>query len=515
MILTILHLRLSIAGPMTQFSTADNPTARVNSLMTRFYTFLYLPVFNFNLLIYPQTLSFDWGMDAIPRITAFFDPRNFFATFFYLTLACVTFKCIARARESPTSSSSSPSVVASAAPSLVSLHKRKVGRTIQKRKHQQQQSSNNSNISNNNNSSAYNYNYAKPNEGAWLASQKHNQLWSSSSESTNNNCFACKNNMDYHMSANQMNNNNNCSSYDYNLSVAVEPTPSSPEQNGIKQSSSISLSPLKKYIRNNNTIVYSGDDDNNNNNNNDSMSNMNMNSNNNGNEEFASDSNNNNLYVMDNHTSAATTMMTTTMRVFHNGGVGKCTRRFCMKSLRVRSAIRDYSSRLIKAAVQRAIASSSSEEMHTKLNGTSAVLISITILILPFLPATNLFFYVGFVVAERILYLPSVGYCLLIGLGLGKLINSQVQYGGNGSSSSSGGGRMKHKRTEKFNIKSIATMLCVAVMISAFCVKTVRRNRDWFDEESLYRSAVKVNPPKGEFKHCIYGFYLVFIFCHD
>ena len=31
----------------------------------------------------------------------------------------------------------------------------------------------------------------------------------------------------------------------------------------------------------------------------------------------------------------------------------------------------------------------------------------------PFIPATNLFFYVGFVVAERILYIPSIGFCLL------------------------------------------------------------------------------------------------------
>ncbi|KAG5677610.1 hypothetical protein PVAND_007354 [Polypedilum vanderplanki] len=457
-ILTILHLRLSISGPMTQFSTADNPTAKVNSLMTRFYTFLYLPVFNFNLLIYPQTLSFDWGMDAISRITSFFDPRNFVSIFFYFTLSYVIWKCIIRLKESSsiTIESSSSSL------SLMSLHKRKVGRTIQKRKHQQQQNNNNNN-NNNNNSSAYNYNYAKPSESTWT---KHNQLWSSSE---NNNCYVCKNNMDYHnINSNQINNNNNnnSSSFNYNLTTMIEE-----EQNGIKQSSSISLSPLKKYIRNNNNIVYSSDDNNNNNN------------------EFTSDNNNNNLYIIDNH-STTTTTMTMTMKVYHNNFQN-------LKPLHMRSKIKEYSSRIFKAAINHVIESSSSEEMHTKLNGTSAVLISITILILPFLPATNLFFYVGFVVAERILYLPSVGYCLLIGLGLGKLINSQVQYGSSSSNSTSGNGRMKHKRTEKINLKSIATVLCVIVMISAFCIKTVKRNRDWYDEESLYRSAVKVNPPKA------------------
>lgn len=42
-------------------------------------------------------------------------------------------------------------------------------------------------------------------------------------------------------------------------------------------------------------------------------------------------------------------------------------------------------------------------------------------LVIPFLPATNIFFRVGFVIAERVLYLPSVGFCLLVILGLRQL----------------------------------------------------------------------------------------------
>ena len=38
-------------------------------------------------------------------------------------------------------------------------------------------------------------------------------------------------------------------------------------------------------------------------------------------------------------------------------------------------------------------------------------------MVLPFIPASNLFFPVGFVVAERILYTPSFGFCLLVALG--------------------------------------------------------------------------------------------------
>jgi hypothetical protein len=40
------------------------------------------------------------------------------------------------------------------------------------------------------------------------------------------------------------------------------------------------------------------------------------------------------------------------------------------------------------------------------------------LLVLPFLPATNLCFRVGFVIAERVLYLPSLGFCLLVAVAL-------------------------------------------------------------------------------------------------
>uniref|UniRef100_A0A671QAS9 dolichyl-phosphate-mannose--protein mannosyltransferase n=1 Tax=Sinocyclocheilus anshuiensis TaxID=1608454 RepID=A0A671QAS9_9TELE len=48
----------------------------------------------------------------------------------------------------------------------------------------------------------------------------------------------------------------------------------------------------------------------------------------------------------------------------------------------------------------------------------SVVVLSLGLLVLPFIPATNMFFYVGFVLAERVLYIPSMGFCLLVTIGL-------------------------------------------------------------------------------------------------
>ncbi|GFR39825.1 hypothetical protein Agub_g318, partial [Astrephomene gubernaculifera] len=43
----------------------------------------------------------------------------------------------------------------------------------------------------------------------------------------------------------------------------------------------------------------------------------------------------------------------------------------------------------------------------------------------PFLPAANLFFYVGTFIGERLLYLPSVGFCLLLGERLGWVLGGR------------------------------------------------------------------------------------------
>jgi len=46
---------------------------------------------------------------------------------------------------------------------------------------------------------------------------------------------------------------------------------------------------------------------------------------------------------------------------------------------------------------------------------------SLVLIVVPFLPASNLLFRVGFVIAERNLYLPSTGFVLLVALGIQKL----------------------------------------------------------------------------------------------
>ncbi|XP_078306086.1 protein O-mannosyl-transferase TMTC1 isoform X3 [Panthera onca] len=98
------------------------------------------------------------------------------------------------------------------------------------------------------------------------------------------------------------------------------------------------------------------------------------------------------------------------------------------------------------------------------------VLVGLLFLVFPFIPASNLFFRVGFVVAERVLYMPSMGYCILFVHGLNKLCTWLNRCG--------------------------ATTLTVStvLLLLLFSWKTVKQNEIWLSRESLFRSGVQTLP---------------------
>ncbi|NXA38818.1 TMTC1 protein, partial [Eudromia elegans] len=97
------------------------------------------------------------------------------------------------------------------------------------------------------------------------------------------------------------------------------------------------------------------------------------------------------------------------------------------------------------------------------------VLVGLLFLVFPFIPASNLFFRVGFVVAERVLYMPSMGYCILFVHGLRKL----------------------SAWLDKWRI-TLPTLF--ALLLLLFSWKTVKQNEIWLSRESLFSSGVKTLP---------------------
>ncbi|XP_013772946.1 transmembrane and TPR repeat-containing protein CG4050-like [Limulus polyphemus] len=98
---------------------------------------------------------------------------------------------------------------------------------------------------------------------------------------------------------------------------------------------------------------------------------------------------------------------------------------------------------------------------------SEVVVMSLSFVVFPFLPASNLFFPVGFVVAERVLYTPSMGFCMLVAYGWYLLL-------------------------EKTHWKSFFWGLLVFLLLT-HSFKTVTRNFDWESEYTIFMAGLRVN----------------------
>lgn len=314
----LLLIRVLLMGAKSPvFASSDNPSSRCPSSLTRTLTFSYLPSFNFFLLVYPKWLSFDWSMDAIPRIASPYDVRNFVTFSFYY----VIYK-------------------------ILRLYLGKLTR------HKTQ----------------------------------------TRAEDVSK-CQVCKAVLNYHGSNKTINNNNN----------------------------------NNNYLKFNKDLVY--------------------------------------IY-----------------RSAYQKSKCDCSKCVKMESLQLKYKnwvlVNNRASALANSAYSSASACGKS--------GSQIVLISLAFLIVPFIPATNLFFYVGFVIAERVLYIPSVGYCLLVSFGCNLL----------------------YKKTNKK-----AVILCATLFLFLACaLRTIIRNNDWYNEESLYRSGIPINPAKCKYFIFFFKFLKLILF---
>ncbi|XP_064077035.1 protein O-mannosyl-transferase TMTC4-like isoform X2 [Vanessa tameamea] len=96
-------------------------------------------------------------------------------------------------------------------------------------------------------------------------------------------------------------------------------------------------------------------------------------------------------------------------------------------------------------------------------------LLAVSLMVIPFLPAANIVYPVGFVIAERILYIPSAGYCLLITIGL-------------------------YKMKKKYNYYFKQVEVYFTCIICILALKSWRRSYDWQNEYQLYTNALNICP---------------------
>lgn len=102
---------------------------------------------------------------------------------------------------------------------------------------------------------------------------------------------------------------------------------------------------------------------------------------------------------------------------------------------------------------------------------------------------SNLFFPIGTNMAERFMFMPSIGFSMLCGLGLlglGRLVNSQNK--------------------EAMSIQSMKIPLIVfAVFTVLYSAKTFMRNLDWKNDYTLFTQDIDVSPNSAKLNNAVSG----------
>ncbi|CAH0392889.1 unnamed protein product [Bemisia tabaci] len=107
------------------------------------------------------------------------------------------------------------------------------------------------------------------------------------------------------------------------------------------------------------------------------------------------------------------------------------------------------------------------------------LVLSCLLLVLPFLPAANILVTVGFVIAERVLYIPSSGFVLLVAYGVQLMCS-----------------RATHKQ------KSLICSVIILVLC-CFAAKTHIRNKDWASRETLSRRMNRTTEAMAMLERCL------------
>ena len=113
--------------------------------------------------------------------------------------------------------------------------------------------------------------------------------------------------------------------------------------------------------------------------------------------------------------------------------------------------------------------------VHSYMKCKRTIFIAVLGLVIgPFLPSSNIFFPVATVIGERLLFLPSLGFCILATRGLYALVKSRL-----------------------------FRMAILGVICSLYAGKTMNRNAEWSTAVELFKSAVSVVPRSCKAHVCV------------
>lgn len=116
--------------------------------------------------------------------------------------------------------------------------------------------------------------------------------------------------------------------------------------------------------------------------------------------------------------------------------------------------------------------------------------ISIFIYLLPLTIVSNLFFLIESSMAERFLFIPSIGFCLALSLFLSKIFNTENTY-------------LHTDRLTVFVSSNKKILLTVLLIFICFSAKTVSRNWDWKNNETLFSNDLMISTKSAKIHYLI------------
>ena len=99
---------------------------------------------------------------------------------------------------------------------------------------------------------------------------------------------------------------------------------------------------------------------------------------------------------------------------------------------------------------------------------------------MPLLPVANLFFPIGTILAERLLYLPSAGFCLAVAIGIARLAERA--------------GTQVHRNAEEPARLGKPLTVVVAAVVAILALRSAWRFRDWKDDRTVFGAAIALYP---------------------
>ena len=119
---------------------------------------------------------------------------------------------------------------------------------------------------------------------------------------------------------------------------------------------------------------------------------------------------------------------------------------------------------------------------------------ALVVLVVPLVPASHLLLGVGTTIAERLLYIPSAGFCMLLGIAASAASEAAATRAAAAAAAASAAAAHERRRRRSGRLSRMLLALPVAGMTAAAAARTLRRNVEWRSSAAITRATAAACP---------------------